>query len=200
MIEGKHVPAGEYALFTIPDEKNWTVIFSKNIDSGTAEYKEEDDVVRFKVAARSLNTPVERLTMEIADMTDESARFILRWAATEVSFGMKVDTESKVMGQIDEIMKNKDLKDPDTFFLAADYYFNKDKDTDQALAWINRAVELNPDVFWMLRLQSRIQAKIGDYKAAIESAERSLKAAEKAGDQQYVRFNQEAISEWKAKL
>jgi regulator of sirC expression with transglutaminase-like and TPR domain len=147
-----------------------------------------------------MSEAVERLTIDIADMTDESARLVLRWASTEISFALTVDTESKVTGQINKIMKDPEMKDANTFFRAAEYYFSKDKDTKQALAWVNRAVELNPETFWMLRLQSLILAKLGDYKMAIESAQRSLKAAEKAGNQQYVRYNQEAISEWQAKL
>jgi len=199
-LEGKYVPAGEYALFTIPGKQDWTVIISKDIGSGTSKYKMEDDVVRFKVVPRNLPQPVERLTFEIADVTDAGAQIVLRWAVTEISFALKVDTDNQVMAQIDELMDNSDLKDAGTFFRAAEYYFSNDKDTDQALEWITRAVELNPDAFWMLRLKSRIEAKLGDYEDAIETARLSLKAAEKAGNQQYVKYNQEAIAEWQAKL
>jgi hypothetical protein len=199
-LEGKYVAAGEYALFTIPGKQDWTVIISKDIGSGTSKYKMEDDVLRFKVMPRSLPEPVERLTFEIADITDESARIVLRWASTEISFALTADTENQVMAQIDEIMDNEELKDANAFFRAAEYYFSNDKDTDQAQEWITRAVELNPDAFWMLRLKSRIEAKQGDYKKAIETAQLSLKAAEKAGNQQYVQYNQEAIAEWQTKL
>src|SRR5688572_20929448 len=29
-VEGKELPAGKYSLFTIPGEKEWTIIFNKN--------------------------------------------------------------------------------------------------------------------------------------------------------------------------
>jgi hypothetical protein len=200
MIEGKKLPAGEYALFTIPEKKEWTVILSKSIGPGTSKYDQKEDVLRFKVIPQSLSQPVERLTIEIADMTDNSARFVLKWASTEISFAMTVDTDKNVMGQIDALMKNPALKDPDMFYSAADYYFNTGRDFKQALSWVSRAVELKPDGFWISRLKSRIEAKMGDYKAAIKSAELSMKAAEKADNQQYVRFNREAIAEWQTKL
>jgi len=41
-LDGHKVPAGEYALFTIPGEKEWTIIISKNIGWGNNEYNEKE--------------------------------------------------------------------------------------------------------------------------------------------------------------
>ena len=83
-----------------------------------------------------------------------------------------------------------------TYYSAADYYFNNDKDQKKALEWVSKAVEINPDAYWMLRLKSRVQAKMGDYKNAIKTAELGKAAAQKANNQQYVKYNEEAIAEW----
>ena len=49
-VEGNEVKAGKYAIFTIPSEKEWTVIFSGNTEQwGSYNYKEEEDVLRIKV-------------------------------------------------------------------------------------------------------------------------------------------------------
>ncbi|GAA4948008.1 hypothetical protein GCM10023314_21640 [Algibacter agarivorans] len=46
-ISGKAVSAGEYSLFTIPGEKEWTIIFNKDINVwGAYSYKETNDIVR----------------------------------------------------------------------------------------------------------------------------------------------------------
>lgn len=199
-VEGLEVPKGEYALFTIPGKNEWTIIFSKDIGSGTSDYKQEDDVARFTTVPVKLDKPVERFTIEIADITDNSARINLRWAKTEVTFSFTVDTDSKVMAQIDQLMKKPDLKNANIFFQASYYYFNNDKDIKKALQWAKKAAELQPDGYWILRLQSQIQAKTGDYKEAIKTAELSMNAAKKAGNDQYVRYNTESIAEWKSKL
>ena len=102
MFEGQIVSAGEYALFTIPEKNEWTIVLSKSIGWGTGNYKEEEDVARFKVKSQLLAENVERFTIEIADITDSSARIILKWAKTGVSFNMTCDTDSKVMNQIKE--------------------------------------------------------------------------------------------------
>lgn len=200
MLNGNAVPAGEYALFTIPGKSEWTIIISPNMGPGASKYKEEDDVARFMVKPGTLSKSVERFTIGIADVTDNSAQIVLSWAMTEVSFGMTVDTDANVMGQIKEVMKNPDLDDGGTYMQAAYYYYHNDKDTKQAFTWVNKAVELEPDAFWISRLKAQIQAKMGDYKAAIQTAEMSMKQAEKAGNEQYVQFNKTAISEWQTKM
>ncbi len=50
-LEGNDIPAGTYALFTIPGETEWTIIISKNAAQfGAFQYNQKDDLVRFKVA------------------------------------------------------------------------------------------------------------------------------------------------------
>ena len=49
-IDGKDLPAGTYALFTIPGDNEWTIIFNKNFNQGgTADYKESEDALRVTV-------------------------------------------------------------------------------------------------------------------------------------------------------
>ena len=46
-LGGKEIPAGEYALFTIPTADEWTIILSKDAKvQSTADYKQENDAVR----------------------------------------------------------------------------------------------------------------------------------------------------------
>src|SRR5690606_14379280 len=95
---------------------------------------------------------------------------------------------------------NKALAGPDqnTYYQAANYYYQSGADINQALEWINKAVEMagKEAPFWYLRLKSLIQAKAGDKKGAIETAQRSLEAAEKAGNADYIKLNKDSISEW----
>src|SRR4029453_230493 len=46
-LGGKEIPAGEYALFTIPTANEWTIIVSKDAKvQSTADYKQENDAAR----------------------------------------------------------------------------------------------------------------------------------------------------------
>lgn len=51
---GKPVKAGTYSLFTIPGEKEWTVILNSELDVwGNFSYKEANDVVRINAPVSS---------------------------------------------------------------------------------------------------------------------------------------------------
>ncbi len=50
LIEGNELPAGKYAMFTIPSEENWTVIFNSDFNQlGAYKYDETKNVVMFEV-------------------------------------------------------------------------------------------------------------------------------------------------------
>lgn len=60
-VNGKEIPAGKYALFTIPGKSEWTVIINKRWNQHLAnEYDEKEDVVRVRVKPKK-NNHTERL-------------------------------------------------------------------------------------------------------------------------------------------
>ena len=84
-IEGKDVPAGRYSLFTIPMEKQWTIIINKTADQmGAFDYKKEDDVLRVTVPSKKAPAFVE--TFNIAIVNDNVE---LKWENTLVAFKIK---------------------------------------------------------------------------------------------------------------
>jgi hypothetical protein len=62
VIGGKHVPAGSYTLFTVPDKHKWTLIISKKTGEWGIPYPEGFDLVRVNMKAATTSTPVESFT------------------------------------------------------------------------------------------------------------------------------------------
>jgi Protein of unknown function (DUF2911) len=83
-VEGKDLAAGTYALFTIPGENEWTIIFNKTIAWGHFSYKQEDDVLRVNVKPSKTDSFVE--TFNISIVNDQ---VILKWENTQVAFSVK---------------------------------------------------------------------------------------------------------------
>ncbi|MGK2861298.1 MAG: DUF2911 domain-containing protein [Chitinophagaceae bacterium] len=82
-VEGKDLPAGKYALFTIANEGEWTVIFNKKADQwGAYDYKEADDALRVKVKPAKAPQFAEKMTFNI----DKNGTVTLLWADTKVDF------------------------------------------------------------------------------------------------------------------
>ena len=91
-VDNKKIPAGKYALFTIPGKEEWTVIINKNWQQHlTDEYAESDDVVRVKVKPESLSTPVERLKYGIDQTGEYRADIIISWEKIRIPFSIRID-------------------------------------------------------------------------------------------------------------
>lgn len=81
-IEGKELPAGKYALFTIPNEKEWTIIFNKDAKQwGAYTYKEASDVLRVNVPVTKPKSFVETFTISA-----QGNKITLAWENSEASF------------------------------------------------------------------------------------------------------------------
>jgi len=85
MVEGKKLAKGRYALFTIPGEKEWTIVFNKTIAWGEYSYKEAEDVLRVKVPSKASAALNERFTINISDQGVVS----LLWENLQVDFTVK---------------------------------------------------------------------------------------------------------------
>jgi len=86
---GKKVKAGTYSFFTIPGDKEWTVILStaKNV-WGSYFYKETEDVVRVTGAVSQSEAPIEEFSI-VFEGEGTSATMYLGWANTIVSVPVK---------------------------------------------------------------------------------------------------------------
>ena len=90
-VGDKTIPAGKYALFTIPGKDDWTVIINKNWNQHLADdYSEKDDVVRIKVKPQTTKDFRERLKFEIDQQGERIADIIISWEKLQVSFGIEV--------------------------------------------------------------------------------------------------------------
>ncbi len=192
---------GTYALYTIPGDKEWTIIFYKNTTFwGTPEpkdFKEDDVAARFKAPVMTTTDKIETLTMHIAGLRNNGADLEIMWENTRVSIPILVDTDTKVMTDIKATMAGPKAGD---YYAAARYYFEEGKDMQQALEWVNKSLEMGGEKFWILRLKANIQATLGMYKDAITTANRSTELAKADGNTDYPRMNDSSISEWKKKI
>lgn len=84
-IEGKDLAAGKYALFTIPGENEWTIIFNKDAKQwGAYNYKQADDVLRVAVKPTKTASFVETFNITVGKDQLE-----LKWENTSVPVKVK---------------------------------------------------------------------------------------------------------------
>ena len=182
-LEGHDIPAGNYALFTIPGADEWTIIINTNTNQwGSFQYKSNEDLVRFTVKPSTLrDTHVETMTFEFNNIRDESATLELVWDKTVVPIRLTVDVTDKLVPQIEAAMAAPGRKSAGLCFQAATFYYNHNLDAKKALEWVNAGLEGNPNIaFEMMHLKAQLLAKQGDKAGAIAAAKQSTELALKA--------------------
>ncbi|MDZ4847185.1 MAG: DUF2911 domain-containing protein [Chitinophagales bacterium] len=194
-FEGVAVPKGDYSLLTIPGETEWTIIINKDPKAGVADYDQTKDQARFTVKSVKVTEKVETFTITVSNVEMTSASVDIVWENTKASFKMTTEVDSKVMKQIDEAMKGIPSN---TYFRSAVYYFETGKDLSKALEWVNLSLK-DGEKFWMLHQKAKIQAALGEYKGAIETAKKSKELAIADKNDDYVALNDKVIAEWSKK-
>ena len=168
-LNGDAVPAGEYALFTIPGENEWTIILSTQTDLwGSAGYSQDNDVVRVTAPAANGDFD-ESFTIGFKSLSTMGGELVLEWANTEVSIDLGVDSEG-------ESGKNvaKALSDAKRAYRNAANYYSGQGDHEKAIATIEIALELDPDYWYTNWVKAKILYAAGDTKAALKQGKKAM--------------------------
>ena len=194
-INGQAVPAGAYALLTIPDAKEWTFILNRDTAQwGTYEYKQALDVLRVKAKPTRLAAPVETMSLTVENLRPASADLVISWDRTQVALPITADPDRIVMGQIEQAMKGE--KKP--YITAAQYYYNSGKDLTPAIGWLDEFIKTNPNEYYGYYWKAKLLQKQGKNKEAIEAANKSLELVKldknEVSKAEYIRLNQEVLA------
>lgn len=183
-LEGNDVKAGTYGLYTIPNKDSWDIMLYKDLTLGgnVADYKQENEVLRFKVKPVALTGKVESLTINLGDVMPTTANIELLWENTRINMKLSADIDAKVMKNIDASVTN----DNRPYFQAASYYYDNNKDLKQASAWVDKALEQNPKAFYMMLLKAKIAYKQGDKVNGKAYAEKTIVSATEAKNDDYI--------------
>ncbi|MBT8252873.1 MAG: DUF2911 domain-containing protein [Flavobacteriaceae bacterium] len=196
MVGGATLKAGSYGILTIPQADSWDVIFYTDANGGGAPAELDEAKVAARVKAEVMEMPmdVQSFTITFDDLTSNSAVIGFLWEKSYVGVKFEVPTDKMVSAAIDKVMSGPGAGD---YYSAAVYYLSEGKDIAKAKKWMDKAMSMSDSpAFWQLRQQSLIYAAAGDKKGAIEIAKKSLAAAEKAGNADYIKMNKESIAEW----
>lgn len=195
-LGGENIPAGSYALYTIPGKKEWTlIIYSSTELWGAFGHDPSKDVARIKVKPQALKQPVESLTIGFDHLRNDGARLFLAWDKTQVATELEVPTDDKVMSQIEKLKDTPEFENPNALFAAGTYYHESGKDLEQALEWVNAATEKSDNApYWMFARKARIEVDLGKKEAAKASAEKTLELATEAGNPDYQKIAKDILA------
>lgn len=187
-IGGHPIDSGTYAIYTIPQEKSWTIIIHSQTRYRSIagnRLKPEDDVCRFEVPV--VHNPImeETFTMQFTDIATTGCNIRISWENTQVNIPIKVEVDAKIEAQIAQIMSNAEVPHR-TYFEAAQYYHHNGKDVVKAIEWIKKGLELSPDNFRYGLLHAKILFKDGQRDEAMNAINLANAWAEKAKNSNYI--------------
>jgi tetratricopeptide (TPR) repeat protein len=202
LLNGQKIRAGKYALYSIPDKNEWTILLNKNADSwGTEDYREEDNVVIFKVKPLKGNFE-ETFKIEISNVDKRKADIFIEWEKLVIPIELQVELEEKVVKNIEEAIKNAKQEDWEVFATCADYCLKNGILLDRVNEWIEKALNGNPKSFRPYWLKADYFALQGQFREAIDMAKQALHFGniERGEKFSYKTDLERAIALWQSKL
>lgn len=179
---GTKVPAGTYALFTIPDKTSWTVVLNSDPTTwGAFGYDKTKDVARIEVKPETMPTSRERLTFVFSDTTETTTRLDIEWEKVRVSVPVAVDTPAHVAANI--ASATSDAWRP--HFESARWLLEHDGDMKTALGYADTSIAIKP-TWWNHWVKAQILAKTGKSGAAVKFAKQAQQLGK--GDRVYEGF------------
>ncbi len=189
---GVEVDAGKYSMFTVPGKDNWVVHLNKNTEQwGEGDFKEEECVASVKVPVTT-GEFTETLTFSFDNVVNDNADLVLRWEKVKVAIPINADATKQALANITAAMAKGDMKGGG-YSSSARFCLDRNVMTKDALGWAEKGVEMDKK-YWNLHTLARAQAANGLTKQAVATAEESMKMAQEAKNEAYVKMNRDLIT------
>jgi len=146
IIDGKKVPAGTYGMHMIPTANDWTIILSKDYRAwGSFFYKEENDLMRFKVKPQPSEFQ-EWLLYSFDEVTANSVTASLNWEKLKVPFKIEIDLHKQMLDEMAVQLTGI----PGFFWQgwnqAANYCYVNGIELEKGLEWADQSIGINKNV------------------------------------------------------
>jgi hypothetical protein len=192
---GQPVPAGTYALVSLPTQKGWTVIVNKELGlyGGGKAYEEKNDVAR--ASATTTEVPArERFTFFFSNTTDDQTSLDFEWEKLRVSVPIKTDTAAHAQASIKGAMENSWRSQAN----AARYVAETSKDYATALKYADASLAVQSHWYnnW---IKADILARAGKFPEARKFAQTAWDLGQKDQNFFFKDAVAKALTDWKNK-
>ena len=195
-FDGKKVEAGKYSIFIIPESDSWKIMLNSVWNtSGTGDYDAENDVATLNAKVVNSGSKVESWTIGFDAVVGDNAVLYFSWDGVIVKVPVKAS--SKDMAEANIKSKLEELDRVYSSYNGIARYYLSEGNNEEALKYALMSVE-SAEKFWNVKVLSEAYAANGDYKNAIETAEKSLKMSQEAEYEPYIKMNTENIAKWKS--
>lgn len=165
MVGGDKIKAGTYGYFiALAESGPATVILSKNSTSwGSYFYDESEDVARWMITPEAIPHQ-ETLVFEFDDITANSTVLKLKWEKLAFPLKIEVPVADIVLAEARKSMQDQPGFNRQTWEQAAGFALQNNTDLEDALVWINNAIEgqfYSQKTFTNLQMKAQILNALG---------------------------------------
>jgi hypothetical protein len=197
-IGGQKLAAGTYSFFTIPTDKDWTVIFSNQKDLwGSSGYDTKQDALRLTVTPKPAEH-AEWMNLGFENLTNNSTDLVMRWEKLMVAVPIEVDVNTIVLAKARAEVAAAKADDWRTPYNAARWAFDNNVNLEEARGWLDKSVAINAGHANQVLL-ARWQMKDGKKDAAIATARKAIAAGKAATPPADVTATEKLVAEWSGK-
>jgi hypothetical protein len=194
------IPEGSYSLFLIPEkEGNWTWVINSDTENwGARDYDRRHDIVRVPAKPRKLTERIETLEYRWLNVDPQSVDLTLEWEWQRLSLPISLPTEDQVADRAS--LHLNPAGDPNEYYAIARYYLDNGMSLTKAKAWMDRWAAKKKEQFGRTRYQAIIEYKLGNEDKGKRLMQRSLELAREAGNEHYIRMNEQSLKDWTREL
>ena len=191
-VEGQPLKAGTYGLhMIIYEDGKATVIFSNNSTAwGSFFYEPLEDALRVDVQTSEIPF-IELLTYDFINVDGTTTTAVLKWEKKQIPFKIGADVTKIVLTDIRHKLQNQEGFQRQSWEQAAGYALNNGGDLNEALGWINNAIEgqfYSQKTYNNLQIKSQILDKMGKHEEANTMMQEALPLASIFEAHQYGRI------------
>ena len=111
LFGGQKVKKGTYALYVVPQEKEWKIILNRGVNNwGAYTYDAKDDVATTTVPVKMMNEKMERFTINFEDITDEKLNLVLEWDKARADVPVEILNVEETLQIIDNLKAIKKIE------------------------------------------------------------------------------------------
>lgn len=173
-INGQQLAAGSYGLHLLPEEEEWTFVFSKNHTSwGSYFYDEDEDVLRVTVPVVTTKESREWLSYEFVKRERSATTIVLRWADKKATLNLSLDINEIALDHIRKQLRSDAYWEWYSWCQAADYCAEYGINTEEAITWIDHSIALREN-FSNWDVKAKLLRQLGDEKGAEASISKAM--------------------------
>ena len=175
-VEGKSLAAGTYGLHMIPNENEFTVIFSNMSTAwGSFSYKQDEDALRVNVKPQTAEMH-NALAYDFDQVKPDSVVLTMSWDKVAVPIALAVDVNKSVEASLQKQLRGLPQYDWQAWNDAANYFLNAKFDYEQGLKDADQSIQ-NEERFENYMTKSQLLDAMGKTAEATTARDQALAKA-----------------------